>query len=1270
LKRLLSLCLGLVLIAGLPSLPGASAAPKSTETGSPTWGSIAPGALSQFGKKETGRFIVLLRERADLSVATAIPDRDARRKAIVDELRATAERSQQEVIGLLSTAKDAGAVSSFKSFWVVNAITVEGKRPILQALAARPEVERIVADRKRHIVRTTRSQNRAAQELATTEWNIDKVGAPAAWEAGIDGSGAVVSSIDTGVDWQHPSLDEQYRGADGVHDYDWWDAIDHEVVPYDDGDHGTHTMGTMVGGDGLGPDTNDIGVAPGASWIAAKAFDSGGSGFDSWILEAAQFLTAPTRTDGSDPRPELAPDVVNNSWGGGSCEEWFDDVLTTWRAMDIFPAFAIGNSGPSEGSAGSPGDSPQAFAMGATDINDEIAWFSSRGPSCTGETKPDVSAPGDEVRSSVPGGGFDIYSGTSMATPHVAGTIALLEQASGGALGVDEAEEAMSSTALDLGTTGPDNDFGAGRLQSFDAVELVLDGGTLQGVVTDTAGAPIQGAEIKAQIEGVRTVRAISRSDGSYRMRAVEGNYQLSVSAFGYLVETGAAPVLKDQITTQNFTLTAAPRSTISGVVRDVLTSAPIAGAKVRVLGTPLAPAVANAWGNYSIEVPQGTYDLEASAGGCYGLDSASVTVGADLVQAFGLDLMNDAFGSSCHSTPFVYEPGTSKLGLTGDEESQQITLPFAFPFYGQKYGKAWLHTNGFITFDDHYDWEYHGEIPGYWEPNGALYGLWDDMVVPEAAQRGIYTSTLGAAPNRRFIIEFRNVELYSTADLVNFAMVLYENGDVEYRYRSLEGRANGQEATVGIEDWNGDSAIQYSYDESVLTDASAVRFNFGPAGRVGGAVTSAADGLPIESAVVSIGELYDYTESDGKYDVALSPDHYSAQAWAYGYGSGEAVVDVQRDLTSQVDFALDAGKVDVSPSEVNFGTSSSPVNDSITITNTGTSTLNFQALEDPLHALKIIEDPVGDAQNGAVDVIDVRGKTDGTFTRVVVDFSDDTPMDEVGGYLHLDTDQDPSTGVSPEYFYGLPEQDIGMDYYLDVFDARYGYAFLISPDFETYYWVEAAVVGHKLRVDVPLNLIEDDGAMDVTTVLGDGWGPTDWAPESGHGTISISNDVPWLSVPETSGALAPGASTVLEITADPSGLEPGDYEGAVLVRSDDPRLRVFEVPVFFSVLDTVAPTSTFVTRNDDVIVGLAGNRITGASNDSSGVQSVSITFTPLVGAATTVLAPLDCDQGRHHCTWTVTGPAIPGRYAVNARAADSKGNTENPGPSITVVSV
>src|SRR5690606_15977340 len=213
------------------------------------------------------------------------------RSEILTELKANAHQTQGPLVKLLNQEKQKGKVKKYKSYHVINAITFTGSKEVVEKIASMNEVNKIYLDEERHLVEESDSTTNSTGENA--QWNVDQVLAPEAWELGVDGTGTVVASIDSGVLWDHPALKEKYRGynaPDGTvdHQYSFFDAVNGQAESYDDNGHGTHVTGTMVGSEPDG--SNQIGVAPGAKWIAAKAFDAAGNGSDSNILEAAEWI--------------------------------------------------------------------------------------------------------------------------------------------------------------------------------------------------------------------------------------------------------------------------------------------------------------------------------------------------------------------------------------------------------------------------------------------------------------------------------------------------------------------------------------------------------------------------------------------------------------------------------------------------------------------------------------------------------------------------------------------------------------------------------------------------------------------------------------------------------------------------------------------------------------------------------------------------------------------------------------------------------------------
>jgi bacillopeptidase F (M6 metalloprotease family)/subtilisin family serine protease len=519
-------CLALLLTLLLPTQSLAAAAAPAKGAKAPARGAVTarwpaaaqqnaaakidPSVAEAFASRSQVTYFVKMRAKADVTGVAAAARSSAEpalrelsaRSGVIQALKRTAESSQGGLLQDLKKEQAKGSVTRFEPYWVTNLVAVTSSRDAMERIARRSDVERIILDQPIHLVgqkagtRSTAVTSATSVTPASVEWGIQRVGAPSVWsQFGIDGTGSVVASIDTGVDWTHPALRDRWRGYDpgtGATDptYSWFDAVNGQSMPYDDHGHGTHTTGTMVGQDG----ENVIGVAPGARWISAKILDAGGSGSTENIIRAGQWILAP----GGDP--SKAPDVASNSWGGGpGMDEWFREVVQAWRAAGIVPVFANGNDGPGDGTAGEPGNYPEAIAVGAIDINDDLAGFSSRGPSPYGEIKPELSAPGVNVRSSVPGGGYEgSWSGTSMATPHVTGTVALLRQANA-SLTVDQIEEILTSSA-DPKTDAeypdvPNNGYGHGILNAYTAVGMVISGiGSVSGRVLtsgDDAQPPV-----------------------------------------------------------------------------------------------------------------------------------------------------------------------------------------------------------------------------------------------------------------------------------------------------------------------------------------------------------------------------------------------------------------------------------------------------------------------------------------------------------------------------------------------------------------------------------------------------------------------------------------------------------------------------------------------------------------------------------------------------------------------------------------------------------
>lgn len=491
-------------------------------------------------------------ELASTQKATPAAAKLSARTSVVSTLRETATRTQIPIQKYLDEQKEAGGVQEYKSYFIVNSLAVTSTKEVMEELALQPGIEKILPNEERFLQEVTVDKNAStpkASDLdsdssasaadknkntepsdydpANIEWNIAQVNAPEVWEQGIDGSGIVVANLDTGVDYTHPALASKWRGLDANGnvvdpELSWYDPHSGASLPADTDGHGTHTMGTMVGAEEDG--TNIIGVAPGAKWMAVRIFNP--STTDAIILDGAQWLLAPVDEEGN-LHPELAPDVVNNSWGGGpGIDEWFRPIVQAWRDAQIFPEFSAGNTtltnpgGP--GSVANPANYPESFATGATDINGNLADFSLLGPSPYDEIKPEVSAPGVNIRSSVPGGSYEGgWNGTSMAGPHTTAIAAMLLQANS-SLTVDDLEYILTETATERTDStypeSPNNGYGHGIVNALDAVGSVLQGvGSVSGRVTidgdDLTAPELEYTAMESVYAGLDAAFSIDASD-------------------------------------------------------------------------------------------------------------------------------------------------------------------------------------------------------------------------------------------------------------------------------------------------------------------------------------------------------------------------------------------------------------------------------------------------------------------------------------------------------------------------------------------------------------------------------------------------------------------------------------------------------------------------------------------------------------------------------------------------------------------------------------
>jgi hypothetical protein len=430
--------------------------------------------------------------------------------------------------------------------------------------------------------------------------------------------------------------------------------------------------------------------------------------------------------------------------------------------------------------------------------------------------------------------------------------------------------------------------------------------------VTNAQGNPVAGANVQAQ--GPANRSTLTNDDGTYSMLLPTGLYNVTVSAFGYLTQSESnVRIRQDRTTTRNYQLQLAPSHPVSGTVRDTAGN-PIPNAAVSILGTPIPTATTDSNGFYQFDsVPAATYDVMAQAGRCYDPQTQSLVVDGQETLDFVLTRRSDGYGYFCVGAQGEFVRGDTRLTLSGYGSSTRVDLPFRFNFYGRDYTQAFVSTSGFLNFLALDGNPSNVPIPGSAPPNAAVYPFWDDLYMD--GQSSAWTRLLGEAPNRRFVIEWRNVGFAGASGRVSFAVILYENGWLLTQYLGIDadGREQGNSATVGIENETGTIAFQYSSNEPTLSDGLAIQYRLPPSGFVEGVVLDAVDGLPVAGATVTArpGGRAVVTGADGRYRLLLPAGTYRVVASASNYETQAATIQVQADQTTRRPFMLRSAQVD-----------------------------------------------------------------------------------------------------------------------------------------------------------------------------------------------------------------------------------------------------------------------------------------------------------------------------------------------------------------------
>lgn len=503
--------------------------------------------MERADENETLRINIRMKEQYDtdqLMGFKSLLNREQLRSHVISELKLFSETNQKGIVAELTNYSRSSDVSNIKQYWIANIINCYATPGVVRQLASRNDVESIDIDEERVLIDPVIGNIIGGSNSGITReitYNVLKMNAPDVWALGFTGQGIVVAVLDTGVNYNHNDL----NGNMWIHPsypYHGWNFISNNNNPMDNHGHGTHCAGTVAGNGASGSQT---GVAPNAKIMALKVLDDSGSGTESGVWDAIQFSV------------DNGAHVMSLSLGWRHI--WSPD-RATWRnvmnnalAAGLIASVAAGNegSGAAPGNVRTPGDVPPPWlhpdqtltggisavvSVGATDVNDNIASFSSQGPVTwqainpfndypynpgLGLIRPDVSAPGVDVKSLSHSNtaGYTSMSGTSMATPGVAGVMALLLSKNPNA-NPEKLAMALELTSVDLGLTGKDNVFGTGRVDAFAAINNLNYPGPVYS--NHTIDDPNSNGQIEAGESILLSIEIFNGSDDPRTNIAVE----------------------------------------------------------------------------------------------------------------------------------------------------------------------------------------------------------------------------------------------------------------------------------------------------------------------------------------------------------------------------------------------------------------------------------------------------------------------------------------------------------------------------------------------------------------------------------------------------------------------------------------------------------------------------------------------------------------------------------------------------------------------------
>lgn len=802
---------------------------------------------------------------------------------VITTLQEKAQNTQENLKIFFETRLQERKIFSYESFWVTNMFVIVAQPSVFEELMNSTEVSVMDLDVELQLDRPIYSEYNG-NGTESVEPGIKIINADKLWTMGITGQGRIVMGIDTGVDVTHPALNHKWRGNTVPANQAWFDPSG-STTPNDCDGHGTHTIGTMNGRSTTTADT--VGIAINATWIAAKTICS--SPHTSNSIAAFQWSMNP---DGNPSTTNDMPDGIGNSWYdpniGDECTSIYKATLDAVEAAGIAVVFSAGNSGPNATTITKPKNinttEVNVWATAAIDgasylggNQNPIASFSSRGPSVCGGTgslliKPEAAAPGVNVRSSVPGGGYNgTYSGTSMAAPHVVGAIALLREAYPTLTG-HQIKMALYNTSKDLGTPGEDNTYGKGLIDVYAAYQSLGTPDTIPPTtITNLAASEPTSTSLKL----TWTVPADTSPGGvvGYAIRMSNSpindttafNNATVVPFTGQIDTAGATQQMmiaqltpatsyyfnvKSRDTWGNWsTISNSPSGVTLGMPAMVVTPDSINHVlftnQTRIDSVLISNVSTNASTmNYNVELMNNTFPGT--------IEVSLVPVVNDVLpisnkikpdndsQAFGQSIEGqggpDAFGykwidsDEPNGPQYVWNDisatGTlaSSWSPTGTYDPKDegyagpFPLGFGFKFYGQVKSNVYVSSNGAILFAaPTANMFTNANIPTSGAPNDLIAPFWDDL--DGRTQGTVHYQQIG----NNFVIQFTNWQKYSATGSLTFQVVLNSGGKIMFYYNNMN--ATLTSATVGIENGTGTVGLPVAYNAAYIHNNLAVKF-------------------------------------------------------------------------------------------------------------------------------------------------------------------------------------------------------------------------------------------------------------------------------------------------------------------------------------------------------------------------------------------------------------------------------------------------------------